>query len=78
MGGAGTLGGGVEGAAGWRRAAAAAAEAPPCGEGVLQLLGRDQADLVPLLGRSTGWDTDKRGGCAALGYEWATVAGRWV
>ena len=98
MGEAGMLGGSnVEGSAGWRRRTTsrggmgaasssygASGVAGACGVGVLQLLRRDQANLVPILGKSTGWDyggaggTDKRGGCAALGNEWATIDGRWV
>ena len=102
MGEAGMLGGSdAEGSAGWRRrttsrgggmmgAAASSSSSGAsgaCGVGVLQLLSRDQANLVPILGKSTGWDldagaggggTDKRGGCAALGNEWSTIDERWV
>lgn len=94
---------GVEGSAGWRRrtttsrggmpgaaspsSCGASGVAGACGVGVLQLLSRDQANLVPILGKSTGWDsdagaagggTDKRGKCAAVGNEWSTIDGRWV
>ena len=85
MGEAGTLGvTSVEGSAGWRRrrttttSGISSGVGIGCGVGVLQLLKPDQAKLVPILGKSTGWDVgsiDKREGCAALGNEWTTVAG---
>lgn len=39
-------------------------------EGVLQLLKIPHADLVHLLGGSSGRDVDKQSGCAELGFPW--------
>jgi flavin reductase (DIM6/NTAB) family NADH-FMN oxidoreductase RutF len=45
--------------------------------GILQLMAPDQAKLVPLLGKTTGWDvqSNKREECASLGNDWVSVAG---
>ena len=47
------------------------------GIGVLQLLAPNQAKLVPILGKRTGWDenVDKKGECASLENEWVTIDG---
>lgn len=86
MGEAGMLGDGssfVEGSSGWRSrtrgGSGGISSGGGGGMGVLQLLRPDQSRLVPILGKSTGWDVgkiDKMAECAATGYEWATVAGR--
>eukprot|EP00429_Kryptoperidinium_foliaceum_P010547 CAMPEP_0176002050 /NCGR_PEP_ID=MMETSP0120_2-20121206/445_1 /TAXON_ID=160619 /ORGANISM="Kryptoperidinium foliaceum, Strain CCMP 1326" /LENGTH=192 /DNA_ID=CAMNT_0017334623 /DNA_START=165 /DNA_END=740 /DNA_ORIENTATION=+ len=38
--------------------------------GVLQLLTEDHADLVSVLGGTSGRDIDKKEACARLGFEW--------
>lgn len=93
MGEAGVLGAGVGGEAdGWRTerragegsmggtGGSSAGSVPAGGTGVLQLLSPNQARLVPVLGKRTGWDgtVDKREECAALGNDWTTIAGRCV
>ncbi|CAB1117740.1 unnamed protein product [Ectocarpus sp. CCAP 1310/34] len=40
------------------------------GWGVLQLLQRNHAPLVPILGQSSGRDTDKAGRCAEQAFPW--------
>lgn len=81
MGEAGVLGGGVDGAAGWRagRGGGGGAGVLNCGVGILQLMAPSQSKLVPILGKRTGWDheqADKREECASLGNEWvSTITG---
>lgn len=87
MGEAGMLGCGsssVEGSSGWRSrnrddGMGGGISSGGGGVGVLQLLCPDQSRVVPILGKSTGWDVgkiDKQAECAATGYEWSTVVGR--
>ena len=83
MGEAGVLGA-VDGSAGWR-AKRRPGESPfgtatGGGMGILQLMAPDQAKLVPLLGKTTGWDvqSNKREECASLGNDWVSVAGRYA
>eukprot|EP00571_Detonula_confervacea_P008534 CAMPEP_0172315998 /NCGR_PEP_ID=MMETSP1058-20130122/26924_1 /TAXON_ID=83371 /ORGANISM="Detonula confervacea, Strain CCMP 353" /LENGTH=250 /DNA_ID=CAMNT_0013030215 /DNA_START=263 /DNA_END=1015 /DNA_ORIENTATION=- len=75
MGEAGVLGG-ADGAAGWRSRGGSGAL--NCGVGVLQLMAPSQAQLVPVLGKITGWDheqVNKREECASLGNEWVSITG---
>ncbi|EJK47593.1 hypothetical protein THAOC_33676 [Thalassiosira oceanica] len=86
MGEAGVLGD-LEGSSGWRakvRAGEGRYSIPggtgqtPAGVGVLQLLSPGQSDLVPILGKATGWDgsVDKGEECSKLAHGWARVEGR--
>ena len=84
MGEAGVLGD-LEGSSGWRTKVRAGEDRysipngvrQPVGVGVLQLLAPGQSDLVPILGKATGWDkhVDKREECAKLEHGWVRVEG---
>ena len=85
MGEAGVLGD-LEGSSGWRakvRAGEGRYSIPggsrqaTAGVGVLQLLSPGQSDLVPILGKMTGWDghVDKREECSKLAHGWVRVEG---
>ena len=90
MGGPGVIGDyDVEGANGWRRQVdnnrrigmgSVRLSNSGGGVGVLQLLSPNQAKLVEILGKKTGWDTNvnKREDCASLGNDWARAIGRYV
>jgi flavin reductase (DIM6/NTAB) family NADH-FMN oxidoreductase RutF len=41
---------------------------------ILQLLTESQANVVTVLGGSSGRNVDKRGKCASLGFEWISLA----
>mmetsp|Transcript_8495 Transcript_8495/g.15362 ORF Transcript_8495/g.15362 Transcript_8495/m.15362 type:complete len:185 (-) Transcript_8495:140-694(-) len=47
------------------------------GMGILQLLSPHQSNLVPILGKRTGWDETfcKRDECAGLENDWVTITG---
>jgi hypothetical protein len=79
MGEAGSLPGGVDGAAGWRVTGEYRRRrlgVTNKGMGILQLLSPNQSPLVPILGKIPGWDggaTMKKEECAKLGHEWVGV-----
>jgi len=91
MGEAGVLGVGGE-AVGWRgMGTGTRSSSPPTdrsgdgrrmggmggGMGILQLLSPHQSNLVPVLGKRTGWDDTfhKREECAGLENDWITITG---
>merc|ERR1711862_340889 len=45
------------------------------GVGILQLLTHRQSSLVPVLGKTSGWDSqiEKKKGCAKLGNKWVSI-----
>lgn len=83
MGEAGLLPDGVDGAVGWRvtgeyRKVGSRPLGGTKGVGILQLLSPKQSNLVPVLGKTSGWDggaSMKKEECAKLGHEWVTTFG---